>query len=100
MAGRKQGSYSQAMRLLRLLAFLQAQHYGCTIAQLAAEFGVTERQIRRDLDALEAAGHPTEVVANGERRRRVVGKPRGIVLTTREKYALLAARRVFDVLEG
>ncbi len=99
--GRRQGKYRQATRLLRLLEYLRSRRFGATLVELAEEFGVTERQIRRDVDALDEAGHAIEpsLTADGRARVQVSGvRARSVPLTLRERYVLLAARRVFDVL--
>lgn len=44
-------------RLLRLLREAAVQAAAPTVGDLAAALGVGERTIRRDLDALRAAGH-------------------------------------------
>lgn len=54
--GRKQGSYSQADRLARMMRTLASR--AVTINELAQEFSVSSRQVRRDLDEIEAKGHP------------------------------------------
>lgn len=43
-------------RTWQLLQALQARR--CTLHELARDLGVTDRTIRRDLEALEAAGFP------------------------------------------
>ena len=99
--GRRNGKYRQATRLMRLLDFLRARRFGATLEELADEFGVTERQMRRDLEAIDAAGYSTTLSLNADGRTRVVvegSAARAVPLTLRERYGLLAARRVFDVL--
>lgn len=101
--GRRTGKYRQATRLLRLLEYLRGRHFGAPLAELADEFAVTERQIRRDLAALDEAGFSTEhsLTPDGRSRVKVEGtRPRSVPLTLRERYGLLAVRRIFDVLEG
>jgi proteasome accessory factor B len=102
-AGRKAGRYTQSHRLLRLLTHLRCHHYGVGHAELAERFSITERQLRRDLAVLEEAGHRLErgLADDGRARVRLADtRPRAVALTRRERYALLAMRRVFDVLEG
>lgn len=99
--GRKTGRFSQAVRLVRLLDHLRAHHFGVSLSDLAHEFDISERQVRRDLSALGEAQHPVEIRRNEEGRAVAViteGNRRAVSLTTRERYALLAVRRAFDVL--
>lgn len=56
--GRIPGTYQQASRVLVLLDRLVAGHEPLALASLASELGVSERQVRRDLIALELAGYP------------------------------------------
>lgn len=44
------------LRVLTLFRRLDGCRYAPPLAELAKEFGVCERTIRRDLEALEAAG--------------------------------------------
>ena len=50
-------SEGTAERVLRLLGLLQTRR-SWTAAELAAELGVTDRSIRRDIDRLRALGYP------------------------------------------
>src|SRR4051812_26651333 len=43
-----------------LLRALSSGHSGLSIRQMAAELGVTERTIRRDLDVFRSVGFPLE----------------------------------------
>lgn len=98
--GRREGTYSQATRVLRLADHLR-RHVGLTFGELAERFEVTERQIERDLTALEDAGYALDYVTGDDRRMRVrlaAVRPGTIHLGVRERYTLLAVRRVFDVL--
>lgn len=45
-------------RLLTLVPYLQARPDGVRLADAAADFGVTETQLRRDLDLLWVCGLP------------------------------------------
>lgn len=51
-----------AERVLRLLGLLQ-RRYSWTAAELAAELGVTERSVRRDVGRLRALGYPVSATA-------------------------------------
>lgn len=56
LRGRKPKAYSQADRLARIMRTLASR--ACTIKELAQEFSVSSRQVRRDLEEIEAEGHP------------------------------------------
>ena len=49
-------------RVLRLLALLQRRP-SWTAAELAAELGVTDRSVRRDVERLRALGYPVRATA-------------------------------------
>ncbi|MEV1176399.1 HTH domain-containing protein, partial [Nonomuraea sp. NPDC049784] len=49
-------------RVLRLLALLQ-RRTSWTAAELAAELGVTDRSVRRDVERLRAVGYPVHATA-------------------------------------
>ncbi|MAQ13977.1 MAG: hypothetical protein CMN30_04175 [Sandaracinus sp.] len=101
-AGRKSGGYSQATRVLKLLDYLSGRRSGASFEEIAARFEVSSRQARRDVGALEEAGYYCEpVTVRGATGVRLIeGRPGAVRLTQRERYTLLAVRRVFDVLEG
>ena len=43
-----------------ILKTLSSRHYGASVAEMAAELGVTEKTIRRDLKAFDEVGFPIE----------------------------------------
>jgi predicted DNA-binding transcriptional regulator YafY len=98
--GRSKGKYCQAVRLLKILDELRARASGALLSDLAEELAVSERQIRRDLEAIEQAGYAVQWELEERRSRVRLQEGRGgfIRLSIRERYVLLAARRVFDVL--
>ena len=99
--GRSKGRYRQATRLLRILDYLRSRKFGASLEELAEEFRVTQRQVRRDLDAIDEAGYGTTIDLNADGRARVKVEgtsARAVPLTIGERYVLLAVRRVFDVL--
>ncbi|HZL21085.1 MAG TPA: WYL domain-containing protein [Polyangia bacterium] len=101
-SGRKEGTYKQAARVVRLLDALR-RHVGLTMAEIAARFEITERQVRRDLVAVEEAGYVLDrtIDDTGRARVRIADiRPGTIQLGVRERFTLLAVRRVFDVLRG
>ena len=101
MAGRKKGKFQQTVRVLGMLEELRARHMGMSLDALAEHFAVAARTVRRDLEVLKEAGHEIELTAQGEGTHvRLLDPPlKPLNLTLSERYALLAVRRVFDVLE-
>jgi predicted DNA-binding transcriptional regulator YafY len=98
----RRGDVGQTARALRLLDALRGYKHGRKLEDLATKLGVSERTIRRDLQELADADVRVEL-------SRVDGcaaaclkeaSYRGVPVTRREQYTLLAARRVFDVLRG
>jgi predicted DNA-binding transcriptional regulator YafY len=100
--GRRRGGYSQAVRVLKLLDHLRTLRAGQPLADLASRFDVTERQLRRDLDVLEQAGNALDWVdsSTGPRRVKLKVNHQLVRLGIGDRFALLAVRRVFDVLRG
>lgn len=101
MAGRKKGAYQQSARVMRMLEVLRLHPRGMRLRELAEEFDVSEKQAYRDLKVLGGHGHDIQSVkGDGERTRYVLrtGPFDRVDLSIRERYALLAVRRVFDVL--
>lgn len=101
-AGRRSGTYSQAERVLELMTILRARRTPIRLDALAERVGVSEKQLRRDLTMLSAAGlHPKFVRIDG--RSAVVlarGSQESIALSLRERLTLLAMRDVFESLDG
>lgn len=60
----------QLVRDLQLLLTLERARHGRTLLELAQEFAVTDRTIRRDLEALGAAGVP--LIQTDDKRWRVL----------------------------
>lgn len=98
--GRKPGKYSQAARVLRILDRIRGRRQGVPFAELASLFTVSEAQVRRDLMALEEAGYALEYTLVDGRSAVRLHEPnsRGVPVTRRERFTLLAMRRIFDVL--
>lgn len=101
-AGRKKGGYSQTARVLALLDRLEQARVAIPVAALAAELGITERQLRRDFGALEEAGYELEPsLVEGRAAVELQTKKRATVaLGVGERVALVAAREVFRAFEG
>jgi len=99
----KRGEYGQVARALRVLDTLRGYKRGRWVTEVGTEIGVSERTVRRDLAELQDAGFDIEVT---RRDGRVIATlvdertARPIAITKRERFSLLAVRRVFDVLQG
>ena len=104
MTGRKQGHYTQAARLIKLLDKLRIHHRGIAKTELAAGLGITARQLNRDLLVLAEADFETETVrlsGQSVRVKLVEDRVQKVLrLSQRQRYAMLAVLRVFDSLEG
>ena len=61
--GRRSKAYSQAERLARMIRALSSR--SMSINDLSGEFGVSRRQIYRDIDRIQEEGHPLEQSDDG-----------------------------------
>lgn len=98
---------SEITRQWNILTDLEASHFGLTRLALAEKYGVNDRTIRRDLDALAEIGFPIEEVAptpEGRKRFRLDRKPLRYLsdsgLTLREASALYFSQSAVDHLEN
>jgi proteasome accessory factor C len=96
-------------RLLTLVPYLTARPEGVRLAEAARDFGVPERQLRRDLDLLWMCGLPgygpgdlIDLAFEGDRVRVTftAGMVRPLRLTTDEAVALIVALRTLLELPG
>ncbi len=96
-------------RLLALVPYLQARPDGVRVAEAARDFGVTEAQLRHDLDLLWVCGLPghgpgdlVDLSFEGDRVRVTftAGLVRPLRLTTDEAVALTVALRTLLELPG
>jgi proteasome accessory factor C len=96
-------------RLLALVPYLTARPEGVRVAEMARDLGVTERQLRRDLDLLWVCGLPgygpgdlIDLSFEGDRVRVTftAGMVRPLRLTTDEAVALTVALRTLLELPG
>lgn len=87
-----------------LLTALSSARYGLSLKQMAAELGVTERTIRRDLDVFRSVGFPLEEdVGEFGRKTWRVGPGRDrppLAFTFDEAVALYLGRRLLEPLAG
>jgi len=98
----RRGDLGQVARALRVLDGLRGFKRGRLVSELAAEVGVSERTVRRDLSELRDASFEIEtLVIDGRAAARLVEQSHSSVpITRRERYTLLAVRSVFEVLRG
>jgi predicted DNA-binding transcriptional regulator YafY len=99
------GTDTQVMRVIQILRRLQGLERGALLLDLLKEHGISRSQIRRDLIALEEAGMPIvieqEAGRSGRARVRLLEPDSTRVrITRRERAALLAVLRHFDVFAG
>jgi proteasome accessory factor C len=96
-------------RLLALVPYLQARPDGVRLADAAGDFGVSEAQLRRDLDLLWVCGLPghgpgdlIDLAFEGDRVRVTftAGMVRPLRLSTDEAVALIVALRTLLELPG
>src|SRR5258708_23969847 len=102
--GRPVGKFTQHRRLDFLREKLEAHAAGLTLDELAGMLRVTTRSVRRYLRELARVTEleSIEVRPGGAHLWRIKPSERGrsVALRRTQAYALLAARRVFDVLKG
>jgi proteasome accessory factor C len=103
------GTADRMTRLLSLVPYLTARPEGVPLAEAARDFGVPERQLRRDLDLLWMCGLPgygpgdlIDLAFEGDRVRVTftAGMVRPLRLTTDEAVALIVALRALAELPG
>lgn len=96
-------------RLLSLVPYLTARPEGVPLAEVARDFGVPERQLRRDMELLWMCGLPgygpgdlIDLAFEGDRVRVTftAGMVRPLRLTTDEAVALVVALRTLVELPG
>ncbi len=102
---RSAGTHAQGVRLIRLLQRLQGRASGIELVELQAEMQVSRSQLRRDLLALEEAGMRLAIEQEhgryGRARVRLLdAESAAIPASLLERYALLAARGVFELFRG
>ena len=92
------------LRQWLLLKTLSARRYGATVAEMAAELGVGEKTIRRDLKAFFEVGFPIEEQIGEHGRKSWRLKPSGdqpeLSFAFDEALALYLGRRFLEPLAG
>jgi hypothetical protein len=84
----------------RVLDELRGFKQGRWVNEVADAVGASERTVRRDLTELQDAGMDIEVTKRANRVFAVLAAERSyspVAITKRERFTLLAVRRVFDV---
>ena len=103
------GTTDRMTRLLALVPYLTAREDGVAVSEVARDFGVTERQLRGDLELLWMCGLPgygpgdlIDLSFEGDRVRVTftAGMVRPLRLTTDEAVALVVALRTLLELPG
>jgi proteasome accessory factor C len=103
------GTTDRMTRLLALIPYLTARSEGVALAEVARDFGVTERQLRSDFELLWMCGLPgygpgdlIDLSFEGDRVRVTftAGMVRPLRLTTDEAVALVVALRTLLELPG
>jgi proteasome accessory factor C len=103
------GTTDRMTRLLALVPYLTARPEGVRVAEVARDFGVSERQLRGDLELLWMCGLPghgpgdlIDLAFEGERVRVTftAGMVRPLRLTTDEAVALVVALKTLLELPG
>lgn len=85
--GRRKGSYSQASRVLAILDVVRREGAPVPLARVAAQFGLSERQARRDVAMLAEAGVRMTLV-DGRSAVECDDGDEGVRLTPRERMLL------------
>jgi predicted DNA-binding transcriptional regulator YafY len=102
--GRPTGKFTQHRRLDLLREKLEGHAAGLTLDELAGMLRVTTRSVRRYLRELALVTELESIAVRpgGNHLWRIKPSERGrsVALRRTQAYALLAARRVFDVLKG
>jgi predicted DNA-binding transcriptional regulator YafY len=98
--GRRKGSYSQAARVLAILELVRSDGGPVPLARIAAHFGLSERQARRDVAMLtESVQGVRSVIVDG--RSAVVAEAPGLVrLDVRERVLLTSLAGLAHQLGG
>lgn len=102
--GRPSGRFTQHHRIDRLRDLLESEPRGLTLEQLAATLRITQRSVRRYLEALQTATELESIAtAPGAAhvwRIKPSERGRAVPLRRAQAYAILAGRQALDVLRG
>jgi len=96
----KKGDFGQVARAFRVMDALRGFKRGRWVNEIAESVGASERTVRRDLAELAEAGVGIEITKRANRVYAQLTAERSyspVAITKRERFTLLAVRRVFDV---
>jgi predicted DNA-binding transcriptional regulator YafY len=96
----RRGDFGQVARALRVWDALRGFKKGRWVTEVAEQLGVSERTVRRDIQDLQDAGVDIETTKQANRVYACLAEERNyspVSITKRERFTLLAVRRVFDV---
>lgn len=96
----RRGDFGQVTRALRVWDALRGFKKGRWITEVAEQLNVSERTVRRDIQDLQDAGVDIETTKQANRIYAQLAEERNyspVAITKRERFTLLAVRRVFDV---
>lgn len=96
----RRGDFGQVARALRVWDALRGFKKGRWVTEIADQLGVSERTVRRDIQELQDAGVDIETTKQASRIYAHLAEERNyspVSITKRERFTLLAVRRVFDV---
>jgi predicted DNA-binding transcriptional regulator YafY len=99
----RKGDFGQVARALRVLDALRGFTRGRWVNEIADFIGASERTVRRDLAELADAGIGIEITKQANRVYARLTEERSyspVAITKRERFTLLAVRRVFDVFRN
>jgi predicted DNA-binding transcriptional regulator YafY len=98
----RRGDFGQVARALRVLDELRGYKRGRWVNEVADALGSSERTVRRDITELQDAGIDIEIDKRANRVFAQLTQERTyspVAITKRERFTLLAVRRVFDVFK-
>ncbi|MFN0248752.1 MAG: helix-turn-helix transcriptional regulator [Kofleriaceae bacterium] len=99
----RKGDFGQVARAFRVFDALRGFKRGRWVNEIAEAVGASERTVRRDLAELADAGVEVEITKQANRVFARLTAERNyspVAITKRERFTLLAVRRVFDVFRN
>lgn len=99
----RKGDFGQVARALRVLDALRGFKQGRWVGEIAAALGASERTVRRDLTELMDANVDIEITKRANRVFAQLTAERSyssVSITKRERFTLLAVRRIFDAFRN
>lgn len=96
----RRGDLGQIARALRIVDELRGFRRGRWVNEVADALDTSERTVRRSIMELQDAGFDIEITKQANRVHALLKEERThvpVAITKRERFTLLAVRRVFDV---